>query len=70
MADESMQDRMITGSAAKQPFHFSGDGIYHNMTVWASNLEGATKQWLEKRALKSKLQSNPHRQRKPLQKAR
>lgn len=42
---------MVTGSAAKRLFHFSGDGIYHNLAIFAANLEEATKEWLEKRKL-------------------
>jgi hypothetical protein len=49
--DEPAQNKMVTGSAAKRPFHFSGDGIYHNLAIFASNLEEATKEWLEKRKL-------------------
>jgi hypothetical protein len=49
MPDEAAQNKMVTGSAAKRPFHFSGDGIYHNLAIWASNIEEATKEWLAKR---------------------
>lgn len=48
MNDEPAQNKMMTG-AAKRWFHFSGDGIYHNLTIIAQSLEEATKQWLEKR---------------------
>ena len=51
MNDEPAQNKMITGSGAKRLFHFSGDGIYHNLAIWASNMEEATKEWLAKRRL-------------------
>jgi hypothetical protein len=51
MPDQPAQDKMVTGSAAKRLFHFSGDGIYHNLAIWASNMEEATKEWLSKRRL-------------------
>jgi hypothetical protein len=51
MSDEPIQNAMVTGSGAKRLFHFSGDGVYHNLAVFASNLEEATKQWLAKRRL-------------------
>jgi hypothetical protein len=49
--DDPAQNKMITGSAAPRWFHFSGDGIYHNLAILAHNAEEATSQWLEKRRL-------------------
>jgi hypothetical protein len=51
MSDETIQNAMVTGSSAKRLFHFSGDGVYHNLAIFASNLEEATKEWLAKRRL-------------------
>jgi hypothetical protein len=51
MPDQPAENKMVTGSAAKRLFHFSGDGVYHNLAIFASNLEEATKEWLAKRRL-------------------
>ena len=49
MPDQPAENKMVTGSGAKRLFHFSGDGVYHNLALFASNLEEATKEWLAKR---------------------
>lgn len=49
--DQPQRDKMMKAAPAKKQFHFSGDGIYHNMMVLADDLDDATKQWLEKRQL-------------------
>jgi hypothetical protein len=51
MSDQPSQNKMVTGSAARRWFHFSGDGIYHNLAILATNMEEATKEWLAKRQL-------------------
>jgi len=47
--DFPSSDKMIHDSAAKKPFHFSGDGVYHNLTIFAETIEDAARQWLAKR---------------------
>lgn len=59
MPDFPNDNKMVTETAAKKPYHFSGDGIYHNLTIFAEDLEQATKQWLAKRALLNQPQSTP-----------
>jgi hypothetical protein len=61
MSDQPSQNKMVTGSAAKRWFHFSGDGVYHNLAILAANIEEATKEWLAKRQLINSLteQSTP-----------
>jgi hypothetical protein len=49
--DFPSNDKMIRESTGKQPFHFSGDGIYHNLTIFAETIEVATHEWLAKRQL-------------------
>jgi hypothetical protein len=49
--DQPQQNKMMTAPPAKKAFHFSGDGIYHNLSIIAENIEEATKEWLAKRQL-------------------
>ena len=49
--DQPQQNKMMTAPPAKKAFHFSGDGIYHNLSILADNIEEATKEWLAKRQL-------------------
>jgi hypothetical protein len=47
--ETDISNKMTTSAPAKKEYHFSGDGIYHNLTILASNIEEATKAWLERR---------------------
>lgn len=42
---------MTSAPAEKSLFHFSGDGVYHNLVIWAHSLEEASKEWLATRKL-------------------
>jgi hypothetical protein len=47
--DKPARNKMMTAAPTQKEYHFSGDGIWHNMTVLAETIEEATKRWLEKR---------------------
>jgi len=51
MLESPPNDKMMKAPPAKKEYHFSGDGIFHNLTILAENIEEATKQWLETRHL-------------------
>lgn len=42
---------MTSAPKEKAGFHFPGDGIFHNVVIWAVNLEAATKEYLATRTL-------------------
>lgn len=44
------QNKSMEPQPEKQPFHFSGSGgLYHAITIFAHNIEEATKEWLDVR---------------------
>jgi hypothetical protein len=45
------KNKMTTAAPAKKEYHFSGDGIWHNMTILAQDIDEAATQWLELRRL-------------------
>jgi hypothetical protein len=47
--DAPQKNKMMTAAPEKKEFHFSGDGIFHNLTILAENMEAATKEWLTTR---------------------
>lgn len=49
--DEPQKNKMMQTPPAKKEFHFSGEGIWHNLTILAEHIEDATEQWLAKRQL-------------------
>jgi hypothetical protein len=49
--DQPERNKMMTGAPAKKEFHFAGDGVFHNLTVIAENMEEATREWLKIRRL-------------------
>jgi hypothetical protein len=64
--DGPPNDKMMSAPPVKKAFHFSGDGIWHNLTVEAENIEEATKEWLVKRRLiNAPEQSTPAQQEEP-----
>lgn len=49
MINDAKNTMMTSAPVEKAGFHFPGDGIYHNVVIWAANLEEATKDYLATR---------------------
>ena len=48
--EQPPRNKMVTAAPKeKAGFHFSGDGVWHNMYIWAENIEEATNEWLNTR---------------------
>lgn len=51
MIENAKNTMMTSAPIEKAGFHFPGDGIYHNVVIWAENLEAATKEYIATRTL-------------------
>jgi hypothetical protein len=51
MINDAQNKMMTSAPDEKAAFHFPGDGIWHNVVIWAVNIEEATKEYLATRKL-------------------